>query len=48
MVEPIDGILGQASDSLILLMTSAFEAGRMFQADETANPAIYIPMEEVY
>lgn len=32
----------------ILLMTTAFEAGRMFQATEVENPARYVPMEEEY
>jgi len=48
MIEPMDGVIAQANDALILLMTTAFEAGRMFQAEEVADPASYVPMQEIY
>lgn len=35
-------------DAFILMMTMSFEAGRMFQANEVADPARYVPMEEEY
>jgi hypothetical protein len=41
-----DGNVAQ-SDAFILLMTTAFEAGRMFQS-KLADPARYVAMEETY
>jgi hypothetical protein len=38
---------GAVSDAYILLMTTAFEAGRMFQS-KTADATRYVPMEEMY
>ena len=48
MVEAMEVVLAQANDSIIFLMTTAFESGRMFQANEVADPSSYVPMQEVY
>lgn len=48
MVETMEVVVAQGKDSLILLMTTAFEAGRMFQAEEAADPARYVPLQEIY
>jgi hypothetical protein len=48
LVEGMEAVIAQANDGIILIMTVAFEAGRVFQANEVADPAIYVPMQEIY
>lgn len=48
MIESMDRVIDKGDNAHILLMATAFEAGRMFQATEVTDPTSYVPMEEIY